>query len=118
MFRFAGGMILMLLEDNMAVVEEAEHIAALALLDRVFGDISMVFYTAAAGGDCAPLRVTGNCTRLLGLSPEHFSASFWQERVHPDDAGRILQELNGLSGNVLCRQEFRLRDAEDRYRWV
>lgn len=97
---------------------DAGIMSALEPLGHVFGDVSTVFYTAAADGDFAPRRVAGNCARVLGLSPESFSGAFWREHIHPDDAGRILFELGDWKEAGLHRQEFRLRDAEGRYRWI
>ncbi|HCI15136.1 MAG TPA: hypothetical protein DFK12_14650 [Gallionellaceae bacterium] len=101
-----------------ATVTDAESTAALALLDRWFGDVSAVFYTAAADGDFVPQRVAGSCARVLGLSPESFSGAFWRERIHPEDAGRVLFELGSRTEIGPHKQEFRLRDDEGRYRWI
>lgn len=97
---------------------DAEIMTGLEPLDRVFGDVSAVFYTADADGDFVPRRVAGSCARVLGLPPESFSGAFWRERIHPEDAGRVLLELGSRTEAGPHRQEFRLRDAEGRYRWV
>jgi hypothetical protein len=101
-------------------VTDAESTAALVLLDRVFGDFSMVFYTAEAGGDFTPSWLSINSVRVLGLSPEGCvgSGGFWREHLHPLDVERVLHELDRLSEFGYIKQEFRLRYTEDSYRWV
>ena len=102
------------------IVTDAENMAGLALLDRVFGNVSAVFYTAAADGDFTPVWVGLNCERVLGVPQEYCvgAASFWRERLHPLDVERVLRELGDLSASESVRQEFRLRDASDCFRWV
>ena len=94
--------------------------ASLNHMDEVFGDTSVVFYTAAAEGDFAPSYVSRNIGRVLGIRPEACvdSAAFWREHVHAEDIGRVLQEFSGLSATGCCIQKFRLRDDQDGYRWI
>lgn len=94
--------------------------AALAQLDRVFGDVSVVFYTAATDGDFTPGWISLNFSRLFGLNPECCvgSSVFWREHIHPDDVERVLHELGSLPGIGHSRQKFRLRDAAGSHRWV
>lgn len=99
---------------------DADNKAALTLLDRVFGNVPVVFYTAAAGGDFTPVWVSLNCAQVLGVPSECCAGSgaFWRERLHPMDVERVLRELGRLSESGHIKQEFRLRDAMDSYRWV
>lgn len=99
---------------------DAESTAALTLLDEVFGDVSVVFYTAAADGDFTPGRVSRNILRQLGVTPESCIGNerFWHERLHPDDKARVLHAMSGLPQSGRCIQEFRLRDDNGCYRWV
>ncbi|MFZ2302961.1 MAG: PAS domain S-box protein [Gallionella sp.] len=96
------------------------NIATPDILDEVFGETSVVFYTAMANGDFALSYVSHNIGRVLGVQPESCAGSgvLWHERVHVDDAGRIIQELAVLSATGCCTQEFRLRDDGGNYRWV
>ncbi|OGS80778.1 MAG: hypothetical protein A2061_03925 [Gallionellales bacterium GWA2_59_43] len=101
-------------------VTDAENTAALTQLDRVFGNVPVVFYTAAADGDFTPIWMSLNSAQVLGLPPECCAGSgaFWRERIHPLDAEHVLRELGGLSGSGLAKQEFRLRDVTEHFRWV
>jgi len=94
--------------------------AALGILDGVFGEISVVFYTAVADGDFALNYVSRNIERVLGMPPEACigSPDFWRERIHVEDAGRVLEELDGLVAGGSCIQEFRFRDDHNNYRWI
>lgn len=96
------------------------NIATLDMLDEVFCETSVVFYTAMANGDFALSYVSHNIGRVLGVQPESCAGSgvFWRERIHVEDAGRIIRDLAGLSKTGCCTQEFRLRDDCGNYRWV
>lgn len=101
-------------------MKSAENSVTLALLDEVFGDISVVFYIAEAEGYFTLRQVSRNSSRVLGLAPDSCedSPSFWRERIHPEDAARVLSELSEIAATGVCRQEFRLRVDATEYRWV
>lgn len=90
------------------------------ILDGVFGETSVVFYTAAAEGDFALSYVSRNIGRVLGVPPEACvgRAAFWRERIHVEDTRRVLDELDGLIAGDSRAQEFRFRDDRNNYRWV
>lgn len=61
---------------------------------------------------------------LLGYQPDEFEDSFdaWEERLHPDEKGGVLEALeshvhNGNSNEAMFDQEFRLRLRDGNYRW-
>lgn len=93
---------------------------SLDVLDEVFGEASVVFYTAAGEGDFALRYVSRNIGRVLGVPPEFCvePAAFWRERIHAEDAGRVLCEFVGLAATGCVTQEFRFRDDLNNYRWV
>lgn len=94
--------------------------ATLNLLDEMFGDTSVVFYTAAAEGGFTLNYASRNIWRVLGVRPEACtgSAAFWREHVHAEDIERVLQEFSGLSVTGCCTQQFRLRDDQGSYRLI
>lgn len=94
--------------------------AALNILDEMFGEMSVAFYTAAADGDFPLHYVSRNISRILGISPETCtnSTAFWRERIHPDDAGEVFRVLSGISSSARAVHEFRFRDDCNNYRWV
>ena len=93
---------------------------ALGTLDGMFGETSVVFYTAAAEGDFALSFVSRNIGRVLGVQPETCvgTNAFWRERIHVEDAGRVIQELSALTEAGCAIQEFRFCDDQNSYRWV
>lgn len=93
---------------------------SLDVLDEVFGEASVVFYTAAGEGDFALRYVSRNIGRVLGVPPESCagSATFWRERIHAEDVDRVLRELGELAATGCATQEFRFRDGLNNYRWV
>lgn len=107
-------------ESRGAIVRSAASPVALALLDELFGGISVVFYTTATDTGFTPGWVSSNIIRLLGIQPESCVGcnSFWHDRLHPEDVERVLVELAGLPGRESCIQEFRLLDEGGSYRWV
>ncbi|MDH4215379.1 MAG: PAS domain S-box protein, partial [Gallionella sp.] len=94
--------------------------ASLDILDRVFGEAAVVFFTAAADEGYALVFVSRNIGRVLGMRHESCveTAAFWRERVHTDDIGRVLREFSGLAETGSATLEFRLRDDLGSYRWV
>ena len=94
--------------------------ASLDLLDAMFGATSVVFYTAVAEGDFNLSYVSSNIRRVLGVRPETCvgADAFWRERIHVEDAGRVIQELSGLTEAGYALQEFRFCDDQNSYRWV
>jgi PAS domain S-box-containing protein len=65
--------------------------------------------------------VSGNVADLLGYAPEEMmSAGFrYASLIHPDDVGRVADEVNGYMSSQVeyFEQSYRLRDRVGRYRW-
>ncbi|MDD2915748.1 MAG: PAS domain S-box protein [Gallionella sp.] len=94
--------------------------ARLDILDKMFGETSAVFYTAAAEGDFDLNYVSRNIGRVLGVLPETCigTVGFWRARIDAEDAVHVLGELAGLAAGICCYQEFRFRDDQNNFRWV
>ena len=101
------------------VINDA-NTASLGFLDVVFGESTVVFFTAVADGDFAFIYVSRNIGRVLGVRPESCveATSFWRERIHADDIGRVLHAFARLSETGCTTLEFRFRDDRNSYRWV
>jgi PAS domain S-box-containing protein len=97
-----------------------ETVASLGILDKSFGGISVVFYTAAASGCFELSYVSANILRVLGVSPETCvgNSGFWQERIHADDLESVLRVFARLDEGLQATLEFRFRDDQSHCRWL
>ena len=79
-----------------------------------------IIYVNKASGDYACTFVSENVDQIMGFAAwEMFEDSnFWSERLHPEDASRILEELapliQGGGGNL----EYRFRHRNGSYIWI
>ena len=66
--------------------------------------------------------VSHNVTKVFGYSVDALVAGYpsYRELVHPDDVHRVADEMEVLlaQGRSTFEQEYRLRHADGRYRWV
>ena len=86
-------------------------------LQRLLSASPAVIYSFKATGDFAPTFVSENIVDVFGYAPAEYleDASFWRDRVHPDDLARvrkgnihILPEWSALSRISLSPQEWLL----------
>ena len=68
------------------------------------------------------VRYSDSCYRMLGIEPRvgEGMPRFWRERVHPEDAERVLDSFRGYIQHPLGQweQEYRLRHADGHWIWV
>jgi two-component system, cell cycle sensor histidine kinase and response regulator CckA len=83
-------------------------------------DPQVVIYTRKWGGDYAATFISDNVVSQFGYSPSDFvnSASFWMERIHPEDAPVITNELRDLAEHIHQVHEYRFRHKNGEYRWI
>jgi PAS domain S-box-containing protein len=100
-------------------VEEARA-AAQHRLAQLLSSSPAVIYSFAAAGDFAPTFVSENIRQVFGYEPKEYmnDASFWRERVHPDDLARVEAEISRLFGNGVHAVEYRFRRKDGSYCWV
>lgn len=58
--------------------------------------------------------------RVVGLDSDGLTMAAWQQRIHPDDVGDILERLFAyLDGSTSTfEKEYRLQQADGSYRWI
>ncbi len=80
----------------------------------------VVIYTRKWGGDYDATFVSDNVVSQFGYAPSDFvnSASFWTERIHPEDAAKVMKELSELGEDIHQVHEYRFRHQNGEYRWV
>lgn len=79
-----------------------------------------VIYTCNAFGDFGYTYISENVTKLLGYKSSDFTEnpSFWQDRIHPDDKGMVLKNLENIFESGQQINEYRFLDNGGVYRWM
>ena len=79
-----------------------------------------IIYTTKASGDFACTFVSENLRAIMGYSPQEMTTDpkAWPERLHPDDAPRVLDEMLPLIKRGGGTVEYRFRHREGRYVWI
>ncbi len=77
-------------------------------------------YSCAPTGDFRTYYVSPNIESLLGYPVQCYldDASFWTNRIHPEDRERVLGELGRTLEAGHCAFEYRFRLPDGRYRWI
>ncbi|MBV8760919.1 MAG: PAS domain S-box protein [Deltaproteobacteria bacterium] len=80
---------------------------------------SAVTYTARAAGDFATTYVSPNVREVLGWDASAFrEATFWRERVHPEDRAIVETGLAQLFEHGEHALRYRFQHADGSYRWI
>jgi two-component system, cell cycle sensor histidine kinase and response regulator CckA len=63
--------------------------------------------------------ISPNVEHLLGYTvPEALASDWWVDRLHPEDAPRVFQELGGFPKRDFVQHEYRFRHKDGGYRWM
>ena len=94
--------------------------AAQERLARLLSSSPAVIYSFKATGDFAPTFVSENIHSVFGYAPSEYleDPSFWRERVHPDDLGRVEETIAKFFQNGVHAVEYRFRCKDGSYCWV
>ena len=79
-----------------------------------------VIYTTQASGNFACTFVSENVDAVMGFSPWEMieDPEFWFARLHPDDARRVVPEVQSLIKQGGGTVEYRLRNRDRNYIWI
>jgi len=99
---------------------EEERVRTQEQLQRVLAVSHLVLYSCRPDGDYGATFITGNVTERFGHTAQDFIGDprFWVNHLHPDDAPRILQELELFFAKGAHAYEYRFRHKDGTYRWV
>ncbi|WP_052763694.1 PAS domain-containing protein [Microvirga massiliensis] len=99
---------------------EEAAVAAQDRIERLLATSPAVIYSFKAGGDYAPTFISQNVKDLLGYEREEYleSPDFWESRIHPEDAPRILADYGRLFEDGHLCVEYRFRKKDGSYCWV
>jgi PAS domain S-box-containing protein len=111
-----------LVRRELAGRQLAEHAlqAAQARFRQVLGSNTAVIYAnRVSGKSFSPSWVSENVARITGYTPdEALEASWWIDRLHPDDRLRVLAEMPTLLEKDTLATEYRFRYKDGTYHWV
>ena len=79
-----------------------------------------IIYTTHASGDFACTFVSENIRTIMGFSPKEMTTDpkCWPDRLHPEDAPRVFNELAPLIEQGGGTVEYRFRRRDGHYVWV
>jgi PAS domain S-box-containing protein len=99
---------------------ETELISARQRFQRLLAASPAIIYTTHASGDYACTFVSENIQTIMGFSPEEMitDPKCWPDRLHPEDAARVLDELAPLIEQGGGTVEYRFRRRDGHYVWV
>src|SRR6185312_9533622 len=89
-------------------------------LEFLVSTVPVVIHTCKAEGDFSATFVSDGVRALWGYEPDDFLKNnrFWIDRLHPEDADRVVRGLNVvLTAGQYCH-EYRFRTKSGEYRWV
>jgi PAS domain S-box-containing protein len=102
--------------------EEAlgERMAVMNDLETLVGASPAIIYTTQVSGDYACTFVSDNLDSIMGYAPWEMrdDKKFWVKRLHPDDAGRVFSEMDGLIRRGGGALEYRFRHRDGHYIWI
>src|SRR5262245_58115271 len=102
--------------------EEAlgERMAVMNDLETLVGASPAIIYTTQVSGDYACTFVSDNLDSIMGYAPWEMrdDKKFWVKRLHPDDAGRVFSEMDGLISQGGGALEYRFRHRDGHYIWI
>jgi len=103
--------------------QEAELREAQAFLEELVASAPVVMFRREGKGCEARVTfVSPNLPQLLGYPVEAWVGQTWgelsAELVHPEDRSRVKARVDAEAGEAQATIEYRLKDAEGRWRWV
>ncbi len=89
-------------------------------LEFLVSTIPVVIHTCKAEGDFSATFVSDGVRALWGYEPAEFLSNnrFWLDRLHPEDANRIVTGLSAVLTAGQHSHEYRFRAQSGEYRWV
>jgi PAS domain S-box-containing protein len=88
-------------------------------LSVMLNSLPIICYTCKASGNYGATYISESVANVAGYKAEDFTskASFWADRIHPDDKQKVFADLRNLSKTGHHEHEYRFRIADGSYRW-
>src|SRR5271166_4225473 len=79
-----------------------------------------IIYATHASGDFSCTFVSENIREIMGFAPQDMTtdAKCWPDRLHPDDAARVFDELAPMIKQGGGAVEYRFRHKDGHYVWI
>lgn len=92
---------------------------ATSKLSVLLESLPVAVYRAKTGALDETVFITPNAAKLTGFSPEAFvrDKSLWRDRIHPEDAPGVLNNLPSENAVGTYEFEYRWRIADGTYKW-
>ncbi|HEX2166729.1 MAG TPA: ATP-binding protein [Longimicrobiales bacterium] len=104
--------------ENLALLESRHREVGERLHQMLASSPDVIYEMETANGPVFTW-VSDNVERLLGVTPrEVTSEGWWQDHLHPDDRVAPVQDAAAFSADGEAMREYRLRHADDSYRWI
>lgn len=102
------------------ILRDAEGVRLRERLAWLLKASSVVLYACKAEGDYGATFVSENLREKFGYEPRQFleDSRFWADRIHPDDAARVFNDLRALFEHGHHSHEYRFLHADGTWRWV
>ena len=100
---------------------ESELIGARQRMQYLLAVSPAIIYTTQASGDGYTCTfVSENLRAIMGYSPEEMTTDpkCWPERLHPEDASRVFDELGPLIEQGGGTVAYRFRHRDGHYIWI
>ncbi len=111
------GIILDITERKKA---EMQVLAARARLEHLLSQSSAVIYSCAVESPYRASFVSKNVSKLSGYESSDFTKNpaFWSERIHPEDAERVLGGVSKIFDMGFHSREYRWKGKDEKYIWL
>ncbi|MEW6160565.1 MAG: PAS domain-containing protein [Verrucomicrobiota bacterium] len=88
-------------------------------LELLLECLPVIPFTCKPDGDFATTFISASVETLTGFSPEKFTATsdFWLSRIHPEDKGRVLENVANVVRDGRGYYEYRWQVADGSYKW-
>jgi len=85
----------------------------------ILSSVPMAVYAVKAYGDRSAIYLSENIKKVTGFEASKFleDRNFWHGRVHPDDKGRIIDEVHGVVSRGSFELEYRWKCSDGTYHW-
>ncbi|OIP70282.1 MAG: hypothetical protein AUK43_09855 [Oscillatoriales cyanobacterium CG2_30_40_61] len=78
-----------------------------------------IIYSSKPGEDYQTTFISDNIKTILGYDVSDFTQpGFWLSHIHPEDIGRITNQLSPLFEQGYCSYEYRFQHRDGTYRWM
>ncbi len=93
--------------------------ALLHYTDLVLNALPVTYYSCEVSEETKTIWINEKIKQMTGYEPELFisSGTFWQDRIHPDDFERIINQYKSILQTQNIELIYRWKCSDGEYRW-